>query len=165
MSFIIFLNFYSSVIKSKTNSFRSLYFYHILRSCLKGNVTPNMTIACGEKFGNSLEIFVTRDKIPVKKVKVGTFLNLSFNRKEYVTDDICLCSFWGVRKLPNRGSRWDVHSARPFAPARNATKVRRLSDLLKRAPRQSQGSTPGPRCQSEETTPPPPSLHFSSQLR
>lgn len=68
-------------------------------------------------------------------------------------DDICPC-FWAVRKLPIWGSRWDVHSAWPFTPAHNARKVPWLSDLLKQAPLQSQGSTPRPWCQPEETTPP-----------
>lgn len=63
-------------------------------------------------------------------------------------DDICPRFLWAVRKLPIWGSRWDVHSAWPYTPAHNARKVAWLSDLLKQAPLQSQGSTPG------ETTPP-----------
>lgn len=36
--------------------------------------------------------------------------------------DVCARSF-GRQKAASVASRWDVHSAGPFTPARNATKV------------------------------------------
>lgn len=67
--------------------------------------------------------------------------------------DCCYLFSFECQKAINMASQWDVHSARPFGLARNATKVWWLSNLLKKGPWQSHGFTPGPQSLPEEATP------------
>lgn len=67
--------------------------------------------------------------------------------------DCCYLFSFECQKAINMASQWDMHSARPFGLARNATKVWWLSNLLKKGPWQSHGFTPGPQSLPEETTP------------
>lgn len=71
------------------------------------------------------------------RVKLSTFLNvftgieINNHPPSYKTEiqywaqmnaDVCPCSF-GCQKAASMASHWDVHSARPFTLAHNATKV------------------------------------------
>lgn len=67
---------------------------------------------------------------------------------------VCPQSF-GCQKAVSMASPWDAHSARPFTLAHNATKVWWLSNLLKQAPWQSHGFTPGPQSLYQRKLHPP----------
>lgn len=65
-----------------------------------------------------------------------------------------LIEFW-CQKAVSLLSHWGVHSAWPFTPAHNATKVWWLSNLLKQAPWQTYGFTPGPQSLYQRKLHPP----------
>ncbi len=111
--------------------------FHRGNSCLWGSYCQHFLMYSGIKIS---------DHPPSYKTEIQNWAQ--------ITADVCP-RLIGCQRAVSLASRWDVHSARPFTLAHNATKVWWLSNLLKQAPWQSHGFTPGPQSLHQRKLHPP----------